>query len=562
MTPNHRGTPDVHARRKFLKKIPLLVGGANAPEFLSLVPKSVHAAIPASNRAAAGKNFVIAETNYGKLRGSIVDGINVFKGIPYGDTTAGKNRFMPPRTPTSWAGVRSALEWGHIAPQPFPSGGPPFPAWKFDYVRLIQWMEQPGGQGEDCLVLNVWTPGIKDGLKRPVLISLHGGGFDMGSGAWPGYSGHQLARYGNVVVVTINHRLGCLGYLHLADLGTPPEYAKSGTVGMLDCVAALQWVQDNIENFGGDSGNVMIFGQSGGGVKVTALLSMPAARGLFHRAAIQSGSALRLTSREAATKSAERLLDQIGLDQSRVTELQEVPFEMMVSAQSSLLAQGLSPRFQPIVDGGLIPHHPFDPVAPEISSDIPIIVSTTLDEEAFNRTDFELDEAGLHSQVRAVAGNAAGRLISAYRDFYPNISPFLLLCRMLSDRGAFRQNAITLAERKAARNGAPVYMYLCAWPSPGCRGKFGAVHGTDLPLVFHNIDLPVTGNGPEARALADKLASAWIAFAKTGNPNTPSLPEWPSYTREKRATMIFDNTCRIEMDPAGELRQLWQETTR
>lgn len=503
--------------------------------------------ISSASSPNGSKSFVVAQTATGRVRGVTVDGIHTFKGIPYGGNTGGKRRFLPPTKPSAWSGVRDALDWGHIAPQPVSAG-------RIDYVRLIGWLDQPGGQSEDCLVLNVWTPNMKG--KLPVLVSFHGGGFTSGSSGARGFHGQGLAKFGNAVVVTINHRLGCLGYLHLADVGTPPEFATSGTVGMQDCVQSLAWVRDNIASFGGDPGSVMIFGQSGGGAKVTALLSMPSAKGLFHRAAIQSGSALRLTPRENAARSAERMLAQIGIDKSRVLELQDVPMEMMVAAQAALGSQTPPVGFAPAVDGTVIPRHPWDPTAPEVSADVPIIVSTTLDDAALARTDFSLDEAGLQAQVKTLAPNNVEGVIRAYRNAYPKANPFLLLCRMLTDRGG-RRAAIAMAERKAALKKAPAYLYRLDWPSPAMGGKFGAVHGIDVALSFHLID-EFTGTGPEARALADKLAGAWVAFAKTGNPNIPSLPQWPAYSAENRATMILDSTCRVENDPERELLKLWQ----
>ena len=505
-----------------------------------------------SARAAVSSSGAIAETEYGKVAGTTVNGLHAFKGIPYGADTSGKNRFLPPSKPAPWKNVRDASDWGHIAPQPAPAD-------RIDYVNLIRWTDQPGGQSEGCLVLNVWTPAIKDGGRRPVMVSFHGGGFTTGSGNAPGFNGDPLARFGNVVVVTVNHRLGCLGYLHLGDLDTPPKFAQSGAAGMLDCVAALEWVRDNIESFGGDPGNVMIFGQSGGGAKVSTLLSMPAAKGLFHRAAIQSGSALRLTPRETAAKSAERMLAQIGLEKSRVLELQDVPFQMMIAAQTVLGAQHPPVGYAPVVGSSAIPRHPFDPDAPAVSAEVPIIVSTTLDDAALGRTDFALDEEGLRKEVKTLAGNDADRILAAYRRVDPNVSPFLLLSRMITDRGQ-RVNAMKLAERKAAQNRAPVYMYLWEWPSPGYGGKFGAVHGVDVGLAFHNYSGHATGGGPEAKLMADKLAGAWVAFAKTGNPNHSGIPEWPAYSSGQRATMIFNKTCRVESDPRRELISLWENS--
>jgi len=537
-------------RRTFLKQASLVVAGVQASVMLPSAARNANAATTPSTQTGGRSAAAIVDTTSGKVRGTVVDGIRVFKGLPYGGTTAGKNRFIPPTKPASWTGIREATSFGHIAPQTTASG-------RIDYVKLIHWLDQPGGQSEDCLVLNVWTPGIKDNAKRPVLVSLHGGGFATGSGGAPGFNGHPLAKYGDVVVVTINHRLGCLGYLHLGDLGAPVEFAQSGVTGMLDCVAALEWVRDNIESFGGNPANVMVFGQSGGGAKTATLLSMPAARGLFHRAAIQSGPTLRLTTRENATRSAERFLAQIGLTKNRIRELQDVPFSMMVAAQDVLGAQTPPAGFAPVVDGSVIPRHPFDPTAPEVSADVPIIVSTTLDDAALGLTNFDLDDAGLRTFVKTVAADRADQVLSAYRKAYPKASPFLIQARILTDRG-WRRAASTLVERKAALHRAPAYYYLFAWPSPGCGGKFGAVHGIDVGLTFHNYGDEFTGNSPEVRAIADKLASAWVAFAKTGNPNHPGLPEWPAYAPETRPTLIFDKETRVENDPLHDLRLLWE----
>jgi para-nitrobenzyl esterase len=294
------------SRRTFLKKSSLLVAGAGAALTGPL----------AFTTACSASASPIADTTHGKLRGRTEDGIHVFRGVPYGADTSGKNRFMPPREPAAWAGVRDALTWGHVAPQPFDSGN-------YDYTRAVEWDERPGGMGEGCLVLNIWTPALKDGGKRAVMFSIHGGGFTSGTSSNPVFDGRALARLGNVVVVTINHRLGTLGYLYLGDMA--PEFASSGVVGMMDIVAALQWVHENIANFGGDPGKVMIFGQSGGGAKVCHLMVMPSAKGLFHRAAIESGAAIHSGTREKAAHSAERLLAQLALPKSRFRELQEVP---------------------------------------------------------------------------------------------------------------------------------------------------------------------------------------------------------------------------------------------
>jgi para-nitrobenzyl esterase len=543
-------------RRQFLKQASLLVAGAQAGVLLPFASAATSpgAAGPAkSSLAAAGSDFVV-DTLSGKVRGTVQDGIRAFKGIPYGASPAGKNRFMPPKKPMPWSGVRAATAFGHDAPQAPAAGG-------YDFIRLIDWLTFPGGQAEDCLALNVWTPAVKDNAKRPVLVSFHGGGFISGTGSNILYNGHPLAKFGDLVVVTLNHRLGCLGYLNMADIGAPPEFAQAGVAGMMDCVLALEWVRDNIANFGGDPGNVMIFGQSGGGSKVAHLLAMPSARGLFHRAAIQSSAApLRAVTREAATSTAERMLAQIGLTKKRVTELQQVPVEMMISAQGSLLAQNVLVGVGPVLDGSVITRHPFDPDAPAISADVPVIVSTTLNDASDARTDFDLDEAGLMNEVTKIAPARADGIVAAYRRAFPSSSPFLLLGKMLTDRGR-RRNAYMLADRKAALYRAPVYMYILEFPSPAYGGKFGSVHATDVPLVFHNIEgQQMTGPGPEARRMADQMAAAWVAFAKTGNPNHAGIPDWPAYTTDKRQAMIFNLTSRVEADPWSELRALWSES--
>jgi para-nitrobenzyl esterase len=541
-------------RRRFLKQASLLVAGVQAGVLLPSASAAVSpgTAGPARSSSAAQSEFVV-DTLSGKVRGTVQDGIKVFKGIPYGASTAGKNRFMPPKKPVPWSGVRESTAFGHAAPQ-VPLGS------IYDYARIIDWLTLPGGQAEDCLVLNVWTPALKDTAKRPVLVSFHGGGFTSGTGANILYNGHPLAKFGDVVVVTLNHRLGCLGYLNLADIGAPPEFAQAGVAGMMDCVLALEWVRDHIANFGGDPSKVMIFGQSGGGSKVTHLLAMPSARGLFHRAAIQSaGSPLRAVTRECATRAAERMLAQIGLTRKRATELQQVPVEMMLSAQASLDAQDVPAGFAPVLDGSVIPRHPFDPDAPAISADVPVIVSTTLDDVSFTRTDFDLDQAGLSNEVMKIAPGRADGIVAAYRRAFPTSSPFLLLCKMLTDRG-IRRNAYLLADRKAALLRAPAYMYLLEFPSPAYGGKFGAVHATDVPLVFHNIEgQQMTGNSPESRRVADQMAAAWVAFAKTGNPNHAGIPSWPTYTPDKQQTMIFNQTSHVENAPRSELRAMWSE---
>jgi para-nitrobenzyl esterase len=319
----------------------------------------------------------------------------------------------------------------------------------------------------------------------------------------------------------------------------------------MDIVQALEWVRDNIESFGGDPSRVMIFGQSGGGSKVSHLLAMPSAKGLFHRASIQSGAAIRSGTRESANQSAERMLTQLGLARDRVRELQDIPLDKLIAAQD---ASG--GRWGPYVDGRVIPAHPFDPASPAVSADIPVIVGSNLHDSAFQNPNFALDEAGLQERAKTMFGENAEKVLAAYRAVDPKATPFKLLARIATDRGT-RRNAITLAERKAAAGSAPAYLYLLTYESVPFGGKFGSVHGTEMPLFYHNLDAwPIAGTSAAAQALADRMAGAYIAFAKTGKPTVPGVGEWPAYAARTRSTMVFDVNTRVEQAPHGELLEL------
>jgi para-nitrobenzyl esterase len=494
----------------------------------------------------------IVETTVGMVRGSTRDSIHVFRGIPYGGPTGGHNRFRPPTKPEPWPGVRDVLHYGNSSPQP--KGG-------MDRLRAIIGESKPEPENEDCLYLNVWTPGIGDGGKRPVLFWCHGGGFTMGSGSAGFYRGTNLARRGDVVVVTVNHRLGPLGYLYLGDLAGE-EYAASGNVGMLDLVAALEWARDNIEAFGGDPGNVTIFGESGGGSKVSTLMAMPAAARLFHRAIVQSGPGLRMLPIERATENAEKLLKSLEISPNNVEQLSMLPVEQIFEANAKVNRNVLM-GWRPVVDGKVLPHHPYDPVAPSISANVPLIIGTNKDEATlFLLADpgiSTLDEAGLRERVQTQMGRATEELIAAYRHAYPQASPGDLFASMMSDR-MMRINSITLAERKDVQEAAPVFMYLFTWETPIMGGRLKSCHALEIPFVFDNLAVAgnFTGTSPERFALAEKMSEAWLAFARDGVPGFRELPPWPTYTSEKRATMIFDEECRVEYDPGRELREAWR----
>jgi para-nitrobenzyl esterase len=527
-----RNMPYISSRRAFMKHAGLALAGAQLAPWLKFA-------------SAADLDNAVAETSAGKVRGIVVDGMKVFKGIPYGASTSGTNRFMPPRKPGAWSGTRDTLAFGPTAPQTSDNSGTTAAG-------------SPIEQSEDCLVLNVYTPGLSDGRKRPVMVWLHGGGFSSGSGSGRILDGTSLAQTHDVVVVTINHRLNVFGYTYLGDaMGS--DFALSSSVGLLDIVASLEWVRDNIVGFGGDANLVTIFGQSGGGRKIATLMSMPSAKGLFHRAIIESGAVLRLTTREDGVRYTDLLLGELGLKAGQARELQSLPMARLLEANNAVqkkiaLREPGGTANSPIVDGKAIPGHPWDPKGPALSANVPLLIGYARTEETlYDRPTPEklaLDEAGLRERASKRLGGDSMRAIAAFRTAHPDATPWDLWILMATDhpRGTYARE---LAKRKAAQRGAPVFMYRYDWETPEGGGHMRSPHTVEIPFVFNNIKIagPLISKMPEAFALAGRTSAAWAAFARTGDPNTPKLPKWPAYSATARDTMLFNNECRVESDP-------------
>jgi len=486
--------------------------------------------------AQSGKGVpgATVETTAGKVRGLVIEKIQAFKGVPYGASTAGARRFLPPVKMQPWTGVRDAFETGLRSPL-------------IDSVLVPEWaplnLREP--MGEDCLNLNLWTPGATRVDKRPVMVWLHGGGYSAGSPNMIPYDGANLARKHDVVVVGLTHRLNVFGFAYLAELGGE-KYADASNAGMKDIIAGLEWIRDNVASFGGDPGNVTIFGQSGGAGKVSTLLGMPAAQGLFHRAIAQSGSAVTSMPASAATESAEALMSRLGLTGNQVRG-----------------GPGAGFNAAPVVDDKSLPRNVFDPTATDISANVPLLIGSTETEVTWNvDTDYTppVDDAALRERIRKTLRSADDAqidgVIAIYRKDRPKASNLDLALILETDASPFRSGTDTQAERKAALGRAPVYVYRFQWYSPVSGGRLRAMHCMDIPFVFENVDISqsVVGDGPDRSALADKMSSAWVAFARNGNPNHKGLPKWDPFTSDRRATMIFNTECRAVNDPYREER--------
>jgi len=518
-------------RRTFLRQSALVAGAAAASSLLK---------VPAFATTLVTESPV-AETKAGRVRGAMDNGILVFKGIRYGADTTGR-RFMPPLPPEPWTGVRDALEYGPASPQP---------------SRSSEKMS------EDCLFLNVWTPGLRDGRKRPVMFYIHGGAYSNGSGSSPLYDGVRLCRRGDVVVVTVNHRLNAFGYLYLARFGVP-EFADSGNAGQLDLVLALQWVRDHIAEFGGDPGKVLVFGQSGGGAKIATLLATPSAAGLFHRAATMSGQQVTASGPLNASLRARAVLDALKLPPERVAELRTVPAARLLEAtgvRDPVLPFG-GVSFAPVLDERTLSRHPFYPDAHPQSLHIPMIIGNTRDEtraflggdESNFRLTWEQLPEKLAPQMRVDIQPEA--VVAEYRRLYPRYSPTEVFFAATTAGRSWRGAVIEAEER--ARAGSPAYAYQLDWATPRDGGKFGAPHASDIQLVFDNIDKPgATAEGPTAQPMADRMSETFIAFARTGSPNNRTIPRWERYQLPRRQTMLFNVPPRMEDDPRGAERRLF-----
>jgi para-nitrobenzyl esterase len=486
-------------------------------------------------------------TASGRVRGAVRFGVNQFWGVPYAPSTAGANRFMPPAKVPPWSGVRDCLQVGNRSPQD--PDGP---------ISEVFALDRQEPMGEDCLNLNVFTPAIGSG-NRPVMVWLHGGGFSGGSGNWLLYEGTNLARKEDVVVVSVTHRLNLFGFLYLSDLGGGEKWANASNAGMQDIVAALTWIKENIAAFGGNPNNVTVFGQSGGGSKVTTLMAMPSAKGLFHRAIAMSGAQVRGATRENATRGAEQFLAKLGLKPNQLDRLHSFTWKQLQDAYySEPRIQGLATG--PVVDGRSLPRDQWYPDAPAVSADVPLMMGSTETEDAWNDPPppLQMSDDEMLTRVKRVVRNdeaKAREMVALYRKTHAGISNTDVWLIMNADNTR-RANAQLLNELKTAQGKAPSYLYYFSWRSPVHKGQMKSYHTLDIPFALYNIDqaASMTGAMQDRYALAHKMSAAFASFARTGNPNHSDLPNWPVFNTRAYPTMVFGNECKLLNDPNREER--------
>jgi len=548
------------SRRSLMQGAVAVVGGAMVSTIASAVPSAAESRETksvgnAGQIVSASIHSNVAETESGKVCGYESEGIVGFKGIPYGGSTEGKNRFMPPTKPTPWTGVRPTKYWGWVSPQPFTNSvkGRRVGWTHDDEAWMFEW--EDGKPSEDCLRLNVWTPAL-DNKKRPVIFWIHGGGFYSGSSyELMAYEGTNLAKRGDVVVVSMNHRLGPVGYMNLSEFGE--RYTSSANAGMLDIVAALEWVKTNVSNFGGDPSKVMIFGQSGGGRKVSTLLGMPAAKGLFRAASIQSSDPYSQGSHESTAAIAAAVVKELGLSKETIGKIHDLPVEAIVEAGVTISPEN---AWISAVDGKILPRHTWEPSAPESSADVPVMFGSVLNEMAnsVQMGDASLEDISTDELKRRMASRYKDRtdaVIAAIQHDFPNATPFQVYSRAAGV--AMRLNLVKAASAKAAQGTAPAYLWLFQWQTPLLDGRPGAFHTAELPFVFYNTERcqRLTGGGPVPMALAAKVSDAWINFARNCSPSHPGLPEWPTFSTETVPTMVFDNTCEVKHNHDEAIRK-------
>jgi len=496
------------------------------------------------------------KTRSGSVRGLLKDGVQQFWCVPYGAPTGGANRFMPPQKPASWSGVKDLFEITFGAPLA-PGAEEPSP--------VVTALNRKGPESEDCLSVNVFTPGL-DNRARPVMVWMHGGGFTAGSGNYLLYDGTNLAKKEDVVVVSVNHRLNLFGFLHLADLGGE-KWAGATNAGIQDLVAALAWVHDNIEAFGGDPSRVTIFGQSGGGGKTTTVMAMPSAKGLFHRAIAQSGSAFRGQTASDATDGAERYLAKLGLKRDQLDKLHELDTKTLQNAYYA------EPRIErlangPVIDGKILPRHQWDPTAPSYSANVPLIAGSVETENGWvGPPPFELSDAEMLERfTKQLAGNDAAqgeKLLGLYKRTHPDLRNQMLWLAAESD-DTRRWNAQELCRLKQEQRTAASYLYYFDWFSPVHNNRMGAYHTLDIPFVFYNMDIgaSMTGSAQSRYALGHVMSAAWAAFARTGDPNHADMPKWPVFDVATYPTMVFGERVHVANDPNREERLALAELKR